>query len=68
MDLKGEDKNVNHWLFSKGRKWRIDSTFPREGRTVDITGTIVSDWSRIPTELELLRAIKYGIKKKEKRV
>lgn len=35
-----------------------DPTFPRQGRRSDITGKIVREWERIPTEFELLKAIK----------
>lgn len=44
----------------------IDSTFPKSGRSTDITGKIVSEWERIPIPLEVLRAIKTALKKKNK--
>lgn len=42
-----------------------DSSFSRIGRTTDITGKIVSDWSKIPSPLEVLRAIKCGVSEGE---
>lgn len=40
----------------------IDPSFPKSGRTKDVTGLIVEEWERIPTPLEILRAIKQGRK------
>lgn len=42
-----------------------DPTFPRSGRTTDITGKVVSEWARIPEPLEVLRAIKKKVKEEQ---
>jgi hypothetical protein len=36
----------------------IDPTFPNHGRTTNLDGRIIEDWERIPTPLEVMRAIK----------
>ncbi|WP_240416602.1 hypothetical protein [Paenibacillus periandrae] len=43
----------------------IDPSFPKEGRTTDITGKIVEEWLMIPTTFNLLRAIKDALKLKD---
>ena len=42
----------------------IDPTFPRRGRTTDVEGNVLSEWERIPTPLEVMRAIKHATKTK----
>lgn len=41
----------------------LDSTFPKSGRTKDVMHKVVEEWERIPTPLEVLRAIKQGVKR-----
>lgn len=36
----------------------VDSSFPSKGRTEDMEGNIIEEWERIPTELQILQAIK----------
>lgn len=36
----------------------IDSTFPRYGREIDDNNNIIKEWERIPTPMQVLRAIK----------
>lgn len=36
----------------------VDPSFPRVGRTVDTDGRVVKEWERVPTPLEVLRAIR----------
>lgn len=58
-------------IIVNGKKtvWQLvceqDDTFPRQGRTTDVTGKIVSDWSTTPSPLEVLRAVKRGINESE---
>lgn len=66
------EPTVERWddisgIIVKGWKtvWQLmietDSSFPRTGRSTDITGKIISDWAKIPAPLEVLRAIKKEI-------
>jgi hypothetical protein len=41
----------------------MDKTFPRSGRITDSRGRTVRDWERIPTAIEVLRAIREATKK-----
>ena len=36
----------------------LDPTFPRTGRATDLKGNVVKEWERVPTPLEVLRAIR----------
>lgn len=42
-----------------------DASYIHIGRTTDVTGKIVKDWSKIPSPLEVLRAVKRGVKESE---
>lgn len=56
------DEAAHVMVTKKQTLWQImhaeDSTFPRSGRSHDITGKLIKEWSRIPQPLEVLRAIK----------
>lgn len=39
---------------------RVNPSFPRTGRCVDLNGRVLQGWSRIPDKHTLVRALKYA--------